>query len=81
MISTSAPKFISLHDEGLLRQQATKKTKRRSRKSKNSSKNAVKEEGPEDVARGVVDNVVKADSSSADILDSPSANVTLEDQP
>ncbi|KAG2167810.1 hypothetical protein JADG_007549 [Aureobasidium aubasidani] len=81
MISTSAPKFISLHDEGLLRQQATKKTKRRSRKSKTSSKNAVKEEGPEDIARGVLDDVVKSDTSSADILDSPSANVTLADQP
>ncbi|THY09721.1 hypothetical protein D6D02_06707 [Aureobasidium pullulans] len=72
MISTSAPKFISLHDEGLLRQQATKKTKRRSRKSKTSSKNAVKEEEPKDIARGVVDDVGKADSSSADTLDSPS---------
>ena len=81
MISTSAPKFMSLHDEGLLRQQATKKTKRRSRKSKTSSKNAVKEEGPEDIARGVLDDVVKSDTSSADILDSPSANVTLADQP
>ncbi|THW80407.1 hypothetical protein D6D17_09867 [Aureobasidium pullulans] len=81
MISTSAPRFMSLHDEGLLRQQATKKTKRRSRKSKTSSKNAVKEEGPEDIARGVLDDVVKSDTSSADILDSPSANVTLADQP
>ncbi|THZ95420.1 hypothetical protein D6C82_07698 [Aureobasidium pullulans] len=81
MISTSAPKFISLHDEGLLRQQATKKTKRRSRKSKASSKNAVKEEEPKDIARGVVDDVGKADSSSADTLDSPSDNVTLEEQP
>ncbi|THY15491.1 hypothetical protein D6D01_07890 [Aureobasidium pullulans] len=81
MISTSAPRFISLHDEGLLRQQATKKTKRRSRKPKTSSKNAVTEEEPEDVARGVSDDVVKSDTSSADILDSPSDNFALEEQP
>ncbi|THZ22934.1 hypothetical protein D6C91_03836 [Aureobasidium pullulans] len=80
MISTNAPKFISLHDEGLLRQQATKKTKRRSRKSKASSKSAVKEE-PEDVARGVLDDVVKSDTSSADNLDSASDNLALEEQP
>ncbi|THX31329.1 hypothetical protein D6D10_08407 [Aureobasidium pullulans] len=80
MISTSAPKFMSLHDEGLLRQQAAKKTKRRSRKSKASSKSAVKEE-PEDVARGVLDDAVKSDTSSADILDSTSDNLALEEQP
>ncbi|THY89260.1 hypothetical protein D6C95_06866 [Aureobasidium pullulans] len=81
MISTSAPKFISLHDEGLLRQQATKKTKRRSRKSKASSKNAVKEEEPEDIARGVLDDVVKSDTSSADILDSSAEGCTAQQQP
>ncbi|THY88800.1 hypothetical protein D6C92_07475 [Aureobasidium pullulans] len=80
MISTSAPKFISLHDEGLLRQQATKKTKRRSRKSKASSKNAVKEEEPEDVARDVLDDVVKADTSSVDILDSSAEGCTAQQQ-